>query len=383
MNFSAATLAFGALALFALGYHFYSSYLAHRLFDLNDESKTPAVKKNDGIDFVPTVRPVLFGHHFSSIAGAAPIVGPAVAVIWGWALLQPRDYINGHQLFLGLGALIIGLFISNPKVVAPTFNPDPPGAPFWFPFLFITIACGAVSGFHGLVSSGTTSKQIKRWKDARVIGHDSMVGEGVLALIATLAVATGFSSQASWHSHYGSWQAAKGLAPAIEAFVQGYTQFLAGVGLPPKFASTAIAVLIISFAATSLDTATRIQRYVVAELGESWSIALLKNRYLGGVIAVGTAFLLMMAESGGKGGLLLWPLFGASNQMLAVLTLLVIATFLIRNKKPVKAYVSGRSRELHPQPPSEPYMIVSHHTAPMTFTFPRYLPAVQVSLDSV
>ena len=496
LKIPASYLALGALTLFVLGYHCYGRYLSYRLFDLDDDSLTPAVKHADGIDFVPTVRSVLFGHHFSSIAGAAPIVGPAVAIIWGWVpallwvvlgtifmgaahdlgalvlsmrhegksigglaedvigpraktlfllvtlflvwlviavfalviaklfisypssvlpvnfeilialaigyfinkkggnltwpsllaqlglllfiylgtlypislevyfgpnetmawivllliygfissilpvwtLLQPRDYINSHQLFLGLGALLVGLFISNPQVVAPAINPHPPGAPFWFPFLFITIACGAVSGFHGLVSSGTTSKQVKTWKDARSIGYGSMVGEGVLALVATLAVATGFSSPAAWHQHYSSWGEAKGLTSAIQAFVQGCTQFLSGIGLPPEFANTAIAVLIISFAATSLDTATRIQRYVMAELGASCGIKILRNRYLASALAVGTAFALILVEGGGKGGLLLWPLFGASNQMLAVLTLAVIAAFLARKKKPTKAY---------------------------------------------
>src|SRR5690606_3627017 len=102
-----------------------------------------------------------------------------------WTLLQPRDYINSHQLLVGLVALIAGIVIARPEITAPAFNLAPDGAPSWFPFLFVTIACGAISGFHGLVSSGTTSKQIACATDARLVGYGGMLGEGTLALIAT------------------------------------------------------------------------------------------------------------------------------------------------------------------------------------------------------
>lgn len=207
-----------------------------------------------------------------------------------WLLLQPRDYINSHQLIVGLALLIGGLIIVQPPIVAPAFNLAPEGAPNWFPFLFITIACGAVSGFHGLVSSGTTSKQVACWKDVRPIGYGGMLGEGVLALLATLAATTGFSSLEGWHNHYGNWQGAKGLYSAIGAFVGGSSQFIAGLGISEELAATLIGVLIVSFAATSLDTAARIQRYVIAELGENWNVPVLKNRFTGAAIAVGSAF---------------------------------------------------------------------------------------------
>ena len=99
-----------------------------------------------------------------------------------WLLLQPRDYINCHQLFLGLGLMSLGVIVVSPTVVAPAINPNPEGAPPWFPFLFITIACGAISGFHGLVSGGTTSKQVKKFKDAKPIGYGSMLGEGSFSI---------------------------------------------------------------------------------------------------------------------------------------------------------------------------------------------------------
>ncbi|MCJ8277939.1 MAG: carbon starvation protein A, partial [Bdellovibrionales bacterium] len=255
-----------------------------------------------------------------------------------WALLQPRDYINSHQLIIGLAALILGLFIVQPQVVAPAFVPNPEGAPPWFPFLFITIACGAISGFHGLVSSGTTSKQVNKWSDARAIGYGGMLGEGTLALLATLAVTAGFTSFEGWHDHDGNWGAAKGLSASIDAFVMGSSRFLSGLGIPRAFGQTMMSVLIISFAATSLDTAARIQRYIIAEMGESVGLPLLKKPSLSAGLAILSAFFLMLVEKGGTGGLLLWPLFGATNQMLAALTLILICLFLIKRNKPIKNY---------------------------------------------
>lgn len=256
-----------------------------------------------------------------------------------WLLLQPRDYINSHQLIVGLALIITGLIIVHPPIVAPAFNFAPEGAPNWFPFLFITIACGAVSGFHGLVSSGTTSKQVACWKDVRPIGYGGMLGEGVLALLATLAATTGFKSIEGWHNHYANWQGAKGLYSAISAFVGGSSQFIVGLGLSEEFAATLIGVLIVSFAATSLDTAARIQRYVISELGENWNLPILKNRFTGATIAIGSAFFLMLVQAGGKGGLILWPLFGAANQMLAALSLIVITLYLLEKGKRAWAYL--------------------------------------------
>ena len=166
-----------------------------------------------------------------------------------------------------------------------------------------------------------------------------MLGEGLLALLATLAVSTGFSSRAAWHSHYANWGQANGLNAKISAFVKGAGGFLEGLHIPTDVSQTVIAVLIISFAATSLDTAARIQRYIIAELGEAYSLPPLKNRFVGAFIAVGSAFLLMMTSSGGKGGLQIWPLFGATNQVLAGLTLIVIAVYLKKNKRNFLPYL--------------------------------------------
>lgn len=490
---SAALVCIGSLVLFALGYRFYARYLSRSLFALHDEKRpTIAHENRDGVDFVPTSKNVLIGHHFSSIAGAAPIVGPAIAIIWGWvpaflwiivgvifmgaahdfgalvlsmkhkgqsmaevacelmgprsralfltvifflvwmviavfalvianlfksfpasvipvnieiiialligyginrrhgkllipsllallclfvmiyvgvlypisladlvgsdheimawiifllaysfiacvlpvwALLQPRDYINSHQLLVGLVLMIVGLLVLNPPIVAPAFHFEASGAPPWFPFLFITIACGAISGFHGLVSSGTTSKQVNEWKDAKAVGYGSMLAEGLLALLATLAVATGFKSRAAWHAHYSSFQAADGLNAKISAFVTGSGEFISALGIPSEISQTVIAVMIISFAATSLDTACRIQRYIIGEVGQACGLPILNQRYVCAFLAVATAFLLMLSQTGGRGGLMIWPLFGATNQMLAGLILLVIALWLYRQSR--------------------------------------------------
>lgn len=256
-----------------------------------------------------------------------------------WLLLQPRDFINGHQLMVGLFLMIGGLFIVSPTVVAPAFNPSPEGAPPIFPFLFITIACGAISGFHGLVSGGTSSKQVASWQEAKPVAYGSMLGEGLLAVLATLAVTAGFKSEALWHNHYASWGAANGLSAKINAFVTGAGHFISGWGLPNQIGETLMAVLIISFAATSLDTACRIQRYIIGEVGEAFQIPVLKNRYLSSFIAVISAFMLMLSSDGGKGGLKIWPLFGATNQMLAALTLLLVSIFLIKQKKSAVNYL--------------------------------------------
>jgi carbon starvation protein len=491
---NAALIAIIVLVLYFLGYRYYSKFISNKIFGLSDDEVTPAHELKDGIDYVPSNKHVLFGHHFASIAGAAPIIGPAIAVFWGWlpailwiclgtifmgavhdfsalvvsartkgrsvgdlagtlvnprartlfllivyfliffviavfayaiavlfikfptsvvpvnfqiivavaigylfykrgvpilipsiialislyfmiwlgtivpievpavmgsqivtwilillvysfiaavlpvwTLLQPRDYINSHQLIVGLGILILGLFVAHPEMQAPAINFSAEGGVPIFPFIFVTIACGAISGFHGLVSSGTTSKQLNKMTDARQIGYGAMLGEGILAMIATLACAAGIQ-RADWLVHYGSWQAAA--SGGIANFVLGATSFLKALSIPELFGSTLISVIVISFAATSLDTATRIQRLILGELGNAYKIEPLKNRYIGSLLAVIPALLLaLLAQAPGKGlgsgGFLLWPLFGATNQLVGGLTLLVATIYLWKSGKPV------------------------------------------------
>ena len=482
---NAALLALIVLVAFALGYRFYSKFLSNVIFQLQADEGVPSVEFEDGVDYVPSKRHVLWGHHFASIAGAAPIVGPAIAVIWGWLpaliwicvgtifmgamhdfsalvislrhkgksigeiaghvvnrrvqvlflivisfliwivlavfafiiatlfknnpasifpinmqivvamilgwlvyrrgfgmfvpslvgyavllgaifyggdfaqafpiitelsitnwvwilliysfiasvmpvwlLLQPRDYLNSHQLVTALVFLTIGLVWLHPPVVAPMVNLAPEGAPPMIPFLFVTIACGAISGFHGLVSSGTTSKQVSVMTDARPIGYGGMMAEGYLGLLATLAATAGFATTAEWTQHYSSWGAANGLSSKLDAFINGGARFVGSIGIPVETAQTFMAVVIIAFAATSLDTGARIQRLVIAELGELYGVKALSNRYLAGGLGIGAALLLAVTQGGGQGGLALWPLFGTTNQLVAGVTLLIVSIWL-------------------------------------------------------
>jgi len=489
---NAAVLAAIAFVAFALGYRFYSAFLTRAVFQLTDGEAVPARELEDGVDYVPTPKHVLWGHHFTSIAGAAPIVGPAIAVIWGWLpaliwvvvgtifmgavhdfsalvislrhrggsmgqiagsvvsarartaflviisiliwivlavfafiigtlfvgnpgaifpinvqiivaialgwlvqrrgvgilwpslvgyglliaailygnqfaatfpaiaeisvtawvwilllyslvasvlpvwlLLQPRDYLNSHQLITGLVLLSLGLIVLHPTIQAPAINASPAGAPPMIPFLFITIACGAISGFHGLVSSGTTSKQVACMTDARAIGYGGMLGEGSLGLLAVLAATAGFATAGEWTHHYASWGAASGLGAKLDAFVTGGANFVAALGIPVASAKTFIAVMVIAFAATSLDTGARIQRLIIAELAEGYGVRPLQNRYIAGIAGIAAALLLAVTQAGGKGGLILWPLFGTTNQLVAAVTLLIVSVWLRKLGRPI------------------------------------------------
>ncbi len=505
------------LSAFATGYLVYSRYVARRIYRLDPDFRTPAHEFEDGVDFLPTNRNVLFGHHFTSVAGAAPIVGPAIAVIWGWLpaflwvvlgtifagavhdfgtlwistrhkansigtlagqivgdrgrvlfllviffllllvnavfavvisnlfignpgavlpvwgslvvaitvgfliyrsgfgllwpslgalavlylliwvgqtvplqlpdffgfdptpaqveaaggdpaaaaaaattdgvragwvivlfvyaffasvlpvwlLLQPRDYVNSHQLFVALGIISLGIIFTNAPVVAPAVNTNlPPDTPNWFPLLFVTIACGAISGFHGLVSSGTSSKQLDKETDARYVGYGGAVGEGSLALTSILATTAGFAVVVGvdgWHDHYGSFASAS--AGATQAFVQGVGFLAQGIGIPQGLAVTFAAVVVISFAATTMDTGVRLQRYIIAELGNEYGIKAAGNRWMATTLAVSSCALLALGVDRGAGGMRLWPLFGTTNQLTGAMSLLVITLFLFSLKR--------------------------------------------------
>ncbi|MFQ5507873.1 MAG: carbon starvation protein A [Leptospirillia bacterium] len=487
-------LTVACFVLYIVGYRFYGTRLARRAFDVDPDRPTPAHTCRDNVDFIPTNRFVLFGHHYCSIAGLAPMLGPAIAVIWGWApamlwvvlgtiligavhdfsalmlsvrhqgrgigavaesvitprarglflalifflismamgvfvlvvaglfsdvggnttahpeavvptfslmgiamamgwlvyrkgvklglvtvagfalmlfftgwgmehpvsgigretwmfvllayaacasilpvwlLLQPRDYLNSLLLYLGLGSVFLGFFLLAPTFSAPAVNLHPEGAPPLFPFLFIVIACGAVSGFHGLVSSGTTSKQLDREPDGCMIGYGGMVGESILGLSAVLACTAGFASVANWNTYYASWGAASGLAAKLSAFISGTGLFVSQLGVPRGFAEAFMSVIVVAFALTSIDSGARLLRYTFHEIGESLGIAMLGNRYiatLAGVISIG--FFAFFKVDGKPAGLFLWALFGTTNQILAGITLLAATVYLFRKKRP-------------------------------------------------
>jgi carbon starvation protein len=494
-----------AFAGYIIMYKLYGQYIGRKIFALSSAAKTPAQEYEDGIDYVPTKKEVIFGHHFTSIAGTGPIVGPAIAIIWGWVpaliwvfigsivmgavhdfgaliismrnqgksiseytakyvndrtkiffflivflelwiviaifglviavvfnmypssvlpvwleipiavylgyliykkgknvmtwsiiavlvmyatmilgyyvpfkmpaiagipptgvwtillliyafiasvlpvttLLQPRDFINSHQLVIALGLLVLGVifaaFGGKLEIVAPALQASPAKAPPMWPFLFITIACGAISGFHSLVSSGTSAKQVRNETDSLFVGYGSMLMEGTLATLVIIAVAAGIgmgyttkagetlTGIAAWTTHYSSWAAAAGLGSKITAFVDGAANMLGTLGIPKGVALVIMGVFVASFAATTLDTATRIQRYVISELFGGLKITALTNRYTATVVAVGSALVLAFATgAGGAGALKLWPLFGATNQTLAALALIIITLYLER-----------------------------------------------------
>ena len=281
---------------------------------------------------------------YSAIASLLPV----------WTLLQPRDFINSHQLFVGLGLLFLGIFISQPVVDAPAIRslsePDVPGI---FPLLFVTIACGAISGFHGLVASGTSSKQLEKLPDARLVGYGGMIGEGTLALASTICAVAGIGlvtnanlptvgpvTDLNWNVYYDTWAHASGNKAA--AFVLGGGALIQSLGIPTIVANTLMAVLVISFAATTLDTATRIQRFILNEFGIATGVKALSNRYTATIVAIIPAILLAfwnVVEPGTgsmrQAGWVLWPIFGASNQMLAALTLMVLTLYYWQKKRPI------------------------------------------------
>jgi len=485
------------LAGFAFGWFVYSRFIAEKIYRLDPDYVTPANRLNDAVDYVPTNKYVLWGSHFTAVAGAAPIVGPAIAVYWGWLpallwvtlgsiffagvhdmgalwastrhnarsmgalsedvvgartralfmvvifllllmviavfgtiiagqmvnietsiipawaaipvavavgllirrkinliaisiigvsilyftiylgtrwpvetaaswdgillgpngnwiiilfiyagiasmlpvwlLLQPRDYINGAQLVLGLLLLYSAVFITLPDVTAPMINENlAEGTPPLFPILFVTIACGALSGFHGIVASGTSSKQLNNEKDARFVGYLGALGEGSLALI-TIAAATGSLyavSQAEWIGLYASFGDG-----AAGAFIAGGAALITeGWGIPFTFSETLLAVMVVLFAGTTMDSGLRLQRYIIQEWGNIYSIGFLKNSYFSTMVAVGSCLVLAFGATNGQypgdGGMLIWPIFGASNQILASLTLLVLSVYLMRLKRP-------------------------------------------------
>jgi len=530
---------------FILAYNTYGKFLARRIFQLQPDESVPSVELCDNLDFVPTTRYVIFGHHFTAIAGTGPIVGPAIAVMWGWLpallwvvfgsifigavhdftalilslrnkgqtlgdiagkvlspsakllflilltfllavvvavfgnviaktfesypvsvmpsiisiplaiflgvltyrygvsllasslfaivilgitmffsatypafsivmpdlthihetlnpsmnwtwvlfiycffasvlpvwfLLQPRDYVNSLILYIVLALMVAGLVIAGLFGAADLFASAPAlrleeakqsGAPPLLPFLFITVACGAVSGFHALVCSGTSSKQVGSMKDAPYVGYGGMLLEAALAVIVILsctagigmgianltssAEATGSAAvhteavaietetvfgQEAWNLRYHRpWQEMN-LGEQVGIFIEGGANFIGALGIPILFAQGIIAILIACFAATTIDSALRLMRYVLQELAAALRITPMKNRYIATAVGLVLAASLALCKANpeapyGTGGLILWPLFGAGNQVVAGLTLLVGCVYLLRRKVPI------------------------------------------------
>ncbi len=249
------------------------------------------------------------------------------SVVPVWILLQPRDYLNSYLLVAMIVAAIVGVFVANPKINLPAFIGFEVDGNYLFPILFVTIACGAVSGFHSLVSSGTASKQIKNEKDMLPVSFGAMLLESMLAVIALIAVASFASGEA----------AAQGWNTPAQVFAGAVAGFLTTLGLPSNIVYTLITLSISAFALTSLDSVARVGRLSFQELFLDDSITdenmgkvrkVLTNKYFATAITLILAFGLTLV--GYKN---IWALFGASNQLLSVFAFLACAVFLKRSKK--------------------------------------------------
>ena len=243
------------------------------------------------------------------------------------ALLQPRDYLNSYLLIFMIIASIIGVFVANPSCNLNAFNGFNVDGQYLFPILFVTIACGAVSGFHSLVSSGTASKQIKNEKNMLPVSFGAMLMESMLAILALIAVASFADGEA----------AAQGLLTQPQIFAGAIANFLTTLGLPYSLVFTLINLSVSAFALTSLDSVARVGRlsfqefFMDADTDEGnmkpWQ-KIATNKYVSTILTLVLAYLL--AKVGYKE---IWPLFGSGNQLLSVLALVACAVFLKKTKR--------------------------------------------------
>ena len=244
-----------------------------------------------------------------------------------WALLQPRDYLNSYLLIFMIVSAVIGVFVANPSCNLNAFNGFNVNGQYLFPILFVTIACGAVSGFHSLVSSGTASKQVKNEKSMLPVSFGAMLMESMLAIIALIAVASFADGEA----------ASQGLTTQPQIFAGAIANFLSAVGLPHTLVFTLINLAVSAFALTSLDSVARVGRLSfqeffmddsVDENNMSPFLKVMTNKYFAPVITLVLAYLLAKV-----GYAEIWPLFGSANQLLSVLALVACAVFLKKTKR--------------------------------------------------
>ncbi|MBZ4653923.1 MAG: carbon starvation protein CstA [Peptococcaceae bacterium] len=240
----------------------------------------------------------------------------AASVLPVWMLLQPRDYLNSYLLYAMIAGAVIGIFAMNPTIQLAPFTGFYVSKQYLFPMLFVTVACGAISGFHSLVGSGTTSKQLDNEKDAKIVGYGSMLIEGVLALIALTTAAYVAGPKLA--------ELLKAGGP-INVFSDGVGTFLTVIGMDFAVGKQFAALALSAFALTSLDTATRLGRFIFqeffSEAGQQDSI--LTNRFVSTTITVAAGGFLAF-----NGYAKVWPLFGSANQLLAALALIAVAVYL-------------------------------------------------------
>jgi carbon starvation protein len=453
-------------------YRTYGKFIANKL-SIDDANITPAHQQKDGVDYVPSKPAMVLGHHFASIAGAGPIVGPIIAITFGWIpaiiwiliggiffgavhdigsmvaslrhqgksigtiiykyigengkilfllfsfstliliiavfadivaktfvsdpgaatasilflalaivfgivnkqfqskkaflvltvvgvavmygmiyiagmiptnlsytvwiglllayafvasvtpvslILQPRDYLNSYLLYGLMLFGVVGIFVANPDIVMSTeihYKSDTMG--YLFPVLFVTVACGAISGFHSLVASGTTSKQLDRESDAKTVGYGGMLIESFLAIISVCAII--ILDRGDYIGQLAS------LGP-VTLYSQGLGGMISSLGIPETMAISFVALTVSAFALTTLDTCTRLARFAMQELTEGnlipGSQVVTNNRFLSTLIPIGLAILLLLSGE----FTVLWPIFGSANQLLAAIALLAITAWL-------------------------------------------------------
>ncbi|MDF2592902.1 MAG: cstA, partial [Clostridia bacterium] len=235
-----------------------------------------------------------------------------------WFLLQPRDYLCSFLLYAMLAGAVIGVLIVRPTMAIPASVGFTVGegvkAQYLFPMLFVTVACGAISGFHSLVGSGTSSKQLNTEKDTKLVGYGAMLIEGVLAIIALITV--------------GYVVGAKGTPAQI--FAGGVAEFMSNFGIPVSIGTVFVILAFSAFALTSLDTATRLGRYMFQEMATraDGKKTIFNNMYVSTAITVGLSALLLS-----YGYQKIWPIFGSANQLLAGLSLLAVSAWLAKSGK--------------------------------------------------
>ena len=288
---------------------------------------------NTGIAIVMLVAAVGLGMNFPVYMAASTwhviifIYIMIASVVPVWSLLQPRDYLNSYLLVFMIVAAVLGVFISNPSCNLNAFNGFTVNGQYMFPILFVTIACGAVSGFHSLVSSGTASKQIKNEKNMLPVSFGAMLMESMLAVIALIAVASFADGEA----------AAAGLKTQPQIFAGAIANFLVKTGLPYSLVFTLINLAVSAFALTSLDSVARIGRLSFQELfmdedadeeNMKGVTKVLTNKYFSTIITLVLAYLLAKV-----GYAKIWPLFGSANQLLSALALIACAVFLKKTNR--------------------------------------------------
>lgn len=467
-----------ALVMYFVAYKLYGGFITNRL-EVNNTKETPSHTMYDGVDYVPAKAPVLLGHHFASIAGAGPIVGPVIAAGFGWLpvylwvvfgaifiggvhdyasivasirhqsksigfviqsylgingkklflifswatlilviavftiivadtfthipsagtssilfivlailfglalyrfktplwiatlvgvillflsipagnaypiqlnnltwqlilfayifaasvtpvwiLLQPRDYLNSFFLYALMILGFIGIFFTAPTINIPTFSTfSLEKVGYLFPALFVTVACGAISGFHSLVASGTTAKQLNKETDGKVVGYGGMLIEGLLAVLSLVAVASMMNKE------FIDILVNQGPVPAFSLGVARFINAIPILNITIPVAQTFTALAVSAFALTSLDTATRLARFMLQEFFEvkeqPEKKLFLQNRFVATAITV--AFGAALTFSGQT--MSIWPVFGSANQLLAALALLALTLWVANLKK--------------------------------------------------